>query len=843
MRDNLDVIGAVAHEGNSGAIPAHEVGDIIVIGAVRAGSATAPTIPGGWTSISAGGNNSAIALSVAYKIAASDSEVSGTWTNAARIHILVIRGTYRTNPIGGQVTTTNNASPAAPTTPAGSYGTILTFQARRTVDIDEPIEGTAGDTLLISNGVDGRLRTFEQVLEAEDAGETVTFDGGGTYRTVRVHFAIPLEAGTVSLQSNQPTGVHLTATGQTGGSGARTRVWQRKVGAGAFADYTTGVLSEDEIWDWDVAEGETYTYRQRQVSGAETVFTNEVSALVASRATGSVIAENFDGFEHGDIALGVVPFPNANMWPHVVRVSGASGQGLAMRHLPTTTGSGHVKSQRYLPMGPHFEGEVLVRCAVQRRDDSNLSAYISFLVRSLPALSSYMLFRLTSSTITFWRQNPNNTRQTASYTMDTLRWEWVRIRYQGDNFKMRMWKDGEAEPGTWHIDNTDTHAVANETNGWFWLGGGNFVVRFYDYIAGIREGAGTVPVPDWASCAIREITSPEFGKLYDGSISMAWTAALDVDNYEIEVMSQDGDWEALAQPVTNSYSWNIASLPNGPYRVRIRGVKGAVEGPWVYVDTFYIDHEEAATRLDPQPLSVGTIADIEAAGLEHMFNFSPAISIVELSTWLAEGLREGRKVFRLASAGSGSPWGTGVRLRDQRWWDHADWVARVLNLTQSTSGDQVFTGGGIRGIPGSSVAARIGYAIGHHPTNSYSFYQLDGEQLFDSLLPNFSSQVEQWARHRGQFRPDGFVGLKMWLEMEVEPDWRVTDIRDEPSLGGWFGFGEFRGLGNASIHVLTVLPLGTLLTPPEIQGPDEGSFIKGPNVPVTWTESVNRVED
>jgi hypothetical protein len=843
MRDPLVLHSYVSHVGNSGAIPDHDVGDVIVIAAPRAGSTTSPTIPGGWTSLSTGGNNSNISMSVAYKVAASDAEVSGTWTNASRLHIAVLRGTFRSTPHGGVVTVGNSDVTNPPTNVPGAYGGVLSFATHNSTTEVDLTDGQAGTRFLETSGAAPATSSWWEAFDGEIAGEPVSRGGVSARRMVRVHFAIPLEAGVTTLQSNQPVGVHLISTAPTGGSGALTRFWQRKVGAGAWSDYNTvGVLSDDEIWDWDVTEGTTYFYRQRQVVGSETVNTNEVEVTIGARGTGSVVEEMFNGRAHLEVPLGIQPVPNSNFHLHTVRANGASGDGLALRHLPTTTGSGD-RHERFLPLGIHYEGEVLIRHAVQRKDSSSLSGLWSTLLRTVPGASSWMQVRLRGTTLALWRQNPNSTRQTASYTMEPLRWEWVRIRYQGDNFKVRVWKEDEAEPGTWQIDNTDTHAVANETNGWFFFGGGNFIPRFYDYIAFIREGSGTVPLPDWATRAVRRVTSPLFGQVYDGSISLSWTAALSADHYEIEWAAADGDWEALDQPPSNSYSWDTSTLPNGAYKIRVRAIDGAVEGPWRYVDTFYVDHEDMATRMDPQALSTGAIGDLAAADLEHMFNQTPEVSVVEVAANDGDALLEGRKAFRIAGI-SGGPWSSGLRIRSQRWWDHADWVARLWNVTQSASGDAQFTGVAQRGQPGSSVANRRGYSIGHHPTNGYVFFQVDGDQRIVEAFPNFSSQVEPWFRHRGRFSPDGMLRMKVWLdELEIEPAWMLEEELDEPSLGGWVGFGEWRLLGNSTIQLITILPLGTELTPPEIQGPDEGAFIKGPNVPVTWTESVNRVED
>jgi len=79
---------------NSATLPAHNTGDLLVIWAYRDGNNNTPTVPGGWTAITATGltgsnTNSAV---LAYKVAASNAEVSGTWTNATGLVAVVVSG-------------------------------------------------------------------------------------------------------------------------------------------------------------------------------------------------------------------------------------------------------------------------------------------------------------------------------------------------------------------------------------------------------------------------------------------------------------------------------------------------------------------------------------------------------------------------------------------------------------------------------------------------------------------------------------------------------------------------------------------------------------------------------
>jgi hypothetical protein len=71
------------------AIGTHAANDLIVILSYRDNSATAPTVPGGWSYFSIGAN--VTSFSIGWKRATSASETSGTWTNATTLHALVYR--------------------------------------------------------------------------------------------------------------------------------------------------------------------------------------------------------------------------------------------------------------------------------------------------------------------------------------------------------------------------------------------------------------------------------------------------------------------------------------------------------------------------------------------------------------------------------------------------------------------------------------------------------------------------------------------------------------------------------------------------------------------------------
>ncbi len=111
-----------AEGADSATLPAHQSGDLILAYAFRDGSTTQSTLPAGWTSIAANIGTS-YAARFAFKVATSNSEASGTWTNATRVLFLVYRNantsgldsiSLRSTGSGASTSVTYNATTACP---------------------------------------------------------------------------------------------------------------------------------------------------------------------------------------------------------------------------------------------------------------------------------------------------------------------------------------------------------------------------------------------------------------------------------------------------------------------------------------------------------------------------------------------------------------------------------------------------------------------------------------------------------------------------------------------------------------------------------------------------------
>lgn len=132
----VDANSAIA---NSVAIPTHETGDLLMVVARRASSATPPSLPdGSWTTIQEGATGSSVSVRVGYKFAAAPGELSGTWTNASVVGVGVWRGV---DSIGDSAKIESNSVlqfPALTLTVTDGSSWVACFNGRQTATGVEP---------------------------------------------------------------------------------------------------------------------------------------------------------------------------------------------------------------------------------------------------------------------------------------------------------------------------------------------------------------------------------------------------------------------------------------------------------------------------------------------------------------------------------------------------------------------------------------------------------------------------------------------------------------------------------------------------------------------------------
>lgn len=105
----ISFISQAADNAETVTIGTHASGDLLLGCACREGSATPPSLPAGWTSIASSASAEQVSSTCGYKVAASGSETSGTWTNAIHTAVAVYRGQHA-SPIGGIATSSGGSA-------------------------------------------------------------------------------------------------------------------------------------------------------------------------------------------------------------------------------------------------------------------------------------------------------------------------------------------------------------------------------------------------------------------------------------------------------------------------------------------------------------------------------------------------------------------------------------------------------------------------------------------------------------------------------------------------------------------------------------------------------------
>lgn len=142
QRKLLEIIGTpIAINGNSAALPTHDVGDLIVLFLYRRTDATtaivkpaaAGTVPA-WVDIDNNAGANACASRAAQFVATSNDHTSGSWTGAEVVSAIVIRNQGAT-PIGGHAesggTGTSSIAPAITMSQTDGTSMVLHFHATR----------------------------------------------------------------------------------------------------------------------------------------------------------------------------------------------------------------------------------------------------------------------------------------------------------------------------------------------------------------------------------------------------------------------------------------------------------------------------------------------------------------------------------------------------------------------------------------------------------------------------------------------------------------------------------------------------------------------------------------
>lgn len=163
-------------------MPTHAAGDLLVIKAYRVGFTTPPAMPSGWTAPSpATDTANTNCIRVGYKVAASSSEVSGTWTNCNYLSCDVYRNVTGVGAIAFENGNSNTPSLPALTLQnedntswvmggAGYKNNSSNLHGAAGMTLRSTYDGTSGQADVASYDTDDPVASF--------AGAAIT--GGGT---------------------------------------------------------------------------------------------------------------------------------------------------------------------------------------------------------------------------------------------------------------------------------------------------------------------------------------------------------------------------------------------------------------------------------------------------------------------------------------------------------------------------------------------------------------------------------------------------------------------------------------------------------------------------------------
>ena len=212
----VSFVGAQGAAATTVTIPAHQVGDLILIFAYRDGSNTAPTTPtaGGtvptWTAIgSTGGNTNS--SNFRYAVATATNTTSGTWTNATELICLVYRGARIGASVGGSgaATTTVNY-PALTLGRTNSTSWVVGVAGHRTAtDVDL---APSGMTNRVSAGTEAAGHDSNGTRSANWPSTNVTVNASSAFRSWVVELRDPTLTEAAGQGSFTLTGGNATFT-------------------------------------------------------------------------------------------------------------------------------------------------------------------------------------------------------------------------------------------------------------------------------------------------------------------------------------------------------------------------------------------------------------------------------------------------------------------------------------------------------------------------------------------------------------------------------------------------------------------------------------------------------
>jgi hypothetical protein len=341
---SISHVGSAAAAAAAVTLPAHEAGDLIIVFAARSAGAapeTVPSLPTGWTNIGTS-QRDFWATRVGYKVAASSSETTGTWTNAVRITALVYRGTDPTAPIGatatagsssGNVTTYPTLALSGSTTPW-----VVGVAGHRTADNVEV--APAGMTNRVSNGAG-----FPAEVAAHDtnggvlswSAQTVSMSGTGAWDAWTIEIKPQTGGGDIVFTASDGATPLSHEIEQYDGTTGKLTAWVRVPSLSSTTDtvlymYYGDATAPDQqdranVWDgnfkgvWHLREDPAGAAPQIQDSTSNAAHGTSVNMTSADQVPGKVggalkfiAGASGSVVDMGDKAIFQLPVYSWSMW-------------------------------------------------------------------------------------------------------------------------------------------------------------------------------------------------------------------------------------------------------------------------------------------------------------------------------------------------------------------------------------------------------------------------------------------------------------------------------------------------------------------------------------------------
>ncbi|MGU3668022.1 hypothetical protein ACLBX9_27865 [Methylobacterium sp. A49B] len=249
---SISSVAAFSAASTSVALSGIVAGDLLIAVAYRNASATAATIPSGWTAIAgATGGGSTNALAAAYKIAAGGETTSGVWTNATQVAV----SQYRSS--GGANAWKIGAGAATGATSTSASIPALTLQNTAAASWVFGAIGSKTDTTLASTaptsmtrrtsvGTAGGLGAYDTAGTVASWAAVTKAVTSGAYRSVAVEFYEDVTPPTIAPTRGSVIGDGATAFSTTLVANKTVASWAIVAGsnaAGFSLNTATGALS------------------------------------------------------------------------------------------------------------------------------------------------------------------------------------------------------------------------------------------------------------------------------------------------------------------------------------------------------------------------------------------------------------------------------------------------------------------------------------------------------------------------------------------------------------------------------------------------------------------------